>query len=63
MALTQTPCTVFGNNHHKVFGVYQWIKELNYIQFVSSIDEAYAQIEQMYYMVVDLSLIKTSFLS
>ena len=47
-ALTQTPCIVFGNNHHKVFGVYQWIKKLDYVQFVSSIDEAYAWAEQMY---------------
>lgn len=42
-ALTQTPCIVFGNNHHKVFGVYQWIKELPYIQFVFSVDEAVDQ--------------------
>ena len=47
-ALTQTPCIVFGNNHHKIFGVYQWIKELNYIQFVFSIDEACAKVRQMY---------------
>ena len=49
-ALTQTPCIVFGNNHHKVLGVYQWLKELNYIQFVSSVDEAFAQAVKMYYL-------------
>lgn len=47
-ALTQTPCIVFGNNHHKVLGVYQWIKKLDYVQFVSSVDEAFAWAQQMY---------------
>lgn len=47
-ALTQTPCIVFGNNHHKISGVYQWIKKLRYIQFVSSTDEAVEQAEKMY---------------
>lgn len=47
-ALTQTPCIVFGNNHHKISGVYQWIKELNYIRFVSSVDEALKWTEELY---------------
>lgn len=47
-ALTQTPCIVFGNNHHKISGVYQWLKELRYIQFVFSADEAVEQAEKMY---------------
>lgn len=49
-ALTQTPCIVFGNNHHKISGVYQWIKKLSYIQFVSSVDEAIEQTEKMYHL-------------
>lgn len=49
-ALTQTPCIVFGNNHHKVVGVYQWIRHLNYIRFADSIEEACALAEKMYQM-------------
>ena len=32
-AITGTPCIVFGNNHHKVSGTYDWIKDLPYIRF------------------------------
>ena len=39
-AISGTPCLVFGNNHHKVSGVYEWIKHLNYIQFVHTVEEA-----------------------
>lgn len=35
-AITQTPCVVLSNYNHKVKGVYEWIKELNYIKFVDS---------------------------
>lgn len=38
-ALTETPCIVFSNNNHKVIGVYQWIKELPYIQLVENLDD------------------------
>lgn len=31
--LTNTPCLVFGNYNHKVFGTYEWIKDTNYIKF------------------------------
>ncbi len=42
-AITDTPCIVFDNTTHKVKGVYEWIKELDHIQFCESgenIDEA-----------------------
>jgi len=38
-ALTETPCVVLSNNHHKVKGVYEWLKELSYIKYVESVDE------------------------
>lgn len=39
-AITCTPCISFDNITGKVQGVYDWIKNLEYIKFVSSIDEA-----------------------
>ncbi|WP_455717431.1 polysaccharide pyruvyl transferase family protein [Anaerosporobacter sp.] len=38
-AITQTPCVVLSNYNHKVKGVYEWIKDLNYIEFVESNDD------------------------
>lgn len=35
-AITETPCIVFGNNHHKVQSAYEWIKYLPYIRFVET---------------------------
>lgn len=49
-ALTQTPCIVFGNNHHKVIGVYQWVKHLNYIRFAESVEEMCKFVDEMYQM-------------
>ncbi len=37
-ALTGTPCIAFDNSTHKVHGVYNWIKSLEYIHFLSNID-------------------------
>lgn len=37
-AITETPCVVLSNNHHKVKGVYEWIKDLPYIEYVESIE-------------------------
>ena len=39
-AITGTPCIAFDNKTAKVKGVYDWIKDLEYIRFVTSIDEA-----------------------
>jgi pyruvyl transferase EpsI len=36
--LTGTPCVVFGNNNHKVLGVYQWISKNRNICFCSNIN-------------------------
>ncbi len=38
-AITGTPCLVMGNNHHKVYGTYEWLKHLDYIKFVSNIHQ------------------------
>lgn len=46
-AITGTPCIVFGNNHHKIEGVYLWIKELKYIYFCHQIEELDQAIEQV----------------
>lgn len=37
--LTQTPCVIFSNYNYKVAGVYEWIKENDFIKFVKNIDE------------------------
>ena len=38
-AITETPCVVLSNNHHKVKGVYEWIKDLPYIEYIDDIDD------------------------
>ena len=38
-ALTETPCIAFGNINGKVKGVYEWIKENQYIKYVENVDE------------------------
>lgn len=35
-AITGTPCIVFSNFNHKVKGVYEWVKDLGYIQYCES---------------------------
>ena len=37
-AITKTPCIVTKSLDHKVTGTYQWIKDLNYIRLVESIE-------------------------
>lgn len=46
-ALTGTPCVVLSNNHHKVKGVYEWIKDLEYIKYIDSINELEAAIDKV----------------
>lgn len=38
-AISGTPCIVFGNYNQKVKGTYEWIKNLDYIKYVDSVDE------------------------
>lgn len=47
-AITGTPCIVLGNNHHKVSGTYEWLKELDYIEYVSTIDEVKTHFDRLY---------------
>ena len=46
-AITETPCVVFANNHHKVEGTYEWIKDLPYVRYVNSSEEAIRIIPEM----------------
>lgn len=39
-AITETPCIVFSNNHHKVRGTYEWLRHLPYICLAESIEDA-----------------------
>lgn len=38
-AITGTPCIVMSNYNHKVKGTYEWIKHLEYIKFINSVDK------------------------
>lgn len=46
-AITETPCIVFDNYNHKVIGTYKWIKELPYIKYVKTVDEAKKYIPEL----------------
>lgn len=46
-AITGTPCIVFGNFNHKVKYSYEWLKDLNYIQFVNGIEEVKDAIKKL----------------
>lgn len=51
-AITGTPCIVIGSKSHKVFGCYEWLKDLGYIRFIESttqIKEAYNSIPDKEY--------------
>ncbi len=37
--ITGTPCIVIGNYNHKVEGVYKLVSNLNYVQFINSLEE------------------------
>ncbi len=46
-AISETPCIVFNNNHHKVFGSYDWISYLPYVKFAATMDEALQMIPKL----------------
>ena len=46
-SITGTPCIVFSNYNHKVLGTYEWIKDLDYIKFVNSIEEAKVAFDEL----------------
>lgn len=48
-AITGTPCIVIGSKSHKVFGCYEWLKDLGYIRFIESI----TQIKEAYNSIPD----------
>lgn len=52
-ALTGTPTIIFRNYNQKVNGVYEWIKNLQYLKFVNNIEELEIAIEELKDMKVD----------
>lgn len=46
-AVSETPCIVFSNNHHKVYGSYEWISYLPYVKFAATMDEAIQMIPNL----------------
>ncbi len=46
-AITGTPCVVLSNSNHKIQGVYKWIKDLPYIEFISDVHETKKSLERV----------------
>lgn len=46
-AITGTPCIAVDNSSHKVKGVYEWLKSLEYIVFIDKIDKVNSIIEKL----------------
>lgn len=46
-AITETPCIVFSNNHHKVRGTYEWLRHLPYIRFAETTADAERYIPEL----------------
>lgn len=45
--ITETPCVVLASKSHKVAGVYEWVKELGYIQLITNIDKIDEAVEHV----------------
>lgn len=48
--ITGTPCVVFDNYNRKVSGVYQWVKDLPYVQLCSNMEDIPQLIRKLYAM-------------
>ncbi|WP_215698772.1 glycosyltransferase [Clostridium sp. MCC353] len=46
-ALTKTPCIVLANYNHKIHGVYEWISNLDYIQYLNNISQFDSAIKEL----------------
>lgn len=46
-AITETPCIAFGNFNYKIIESYEWLKDLDYIQFCNNIEELEEKIEKV----------------
>ena len=46
-AIAQTPCLVLNNYNHKLRETYKWIKDLDYVQFVTDLDSLEEKIQNM----------------
>jgi len=45
-AITGTPCVAIGNYNHKIVGICEWLKLLDYIKYAESLEEAKEMIKQ-----------------
>lgn len=46
-AVTGTPCIALSNTNHKIKGSFEWLRDLGYIKFVSTVEEAEALIPEL----------------
>lgn len=46
-AITGTPCVVFGNNHHKIKGAMEWMKNVPYVRYVTDLSEFAGALEEV----------------
>ena len=46
-AITQTPCVAFDNSYGKVSGVYEWIKDLPYIEYCADVKELEFKVKEV----------------
>lgn len=49
-AITGTPCIVLANNHHKVSGTYEWLRDLKYIEFENNLSGIEGNVDRLYNM-------------
>lgn len=52
-AMTKTPCIVMGNYNHKVKGVYEWMKDLQYVKYIDSLNDIENVIKLLYNLKVE----------
>ena len=46
--ITSTPCIVLANNNHKIISTYNtWLKDCNYIKFISDLDNINSDIDEL----------------
>lgn len=45
--ITETPCVAIGSKSYKMKGTYEWIKDLEYIEFIDNVEELSAAIKKV----------------
>lgn len=46
-AITGTPCVAIGNFNHKIVGILEWLKQLNYIEFIVNTCDINIKVEKL----------------